>query len=101
MYDFHYNFIKNHCDAEQLFTNTDSLTYEIKPEDVYEEFFKHKHLFNFSNYPKNLNFFNENNKKVIGKIKDLPEGKIIGKCVGLKSKMYSIKKTLMVKNLIR
>ena len=30
-------------------------------------------------------------KKVIGKIKDVPEGKIIGKCVGLKSKMYSIK----------
>ena len=62
-----------------------------KSKDVYEEFFKHKHLFNFSNYPKNLNFFNENNKKVIGKIKDVPEGKINGKCVGLKSKMYSIK----------
>ena len=30
MYDFHYNFIKKHFDAEFLFTDTDSLTYEIK-----------------------------------------------------------------------
>ena len=57
MYDFHYNFIKKHFDAELLFTDTDSLTYEIKSEDVYEEFFKHKHLFDFSNYPKDSKFF--------------------------------------------
>ena len=37
-------------DAE-LFTDTDSLTYETKSEDVYEEFFKYKHLFDFSNSP--------------------------------------------------
>ena len=36
MYDFHYSFIKKHFDAELLFTDTDSLTYEIKSEDVYE-----------------------------------------------------------------
>ena len=53
MYDFRYNFIiKKHFVDELLFTETDSLTYEIKSEDVYEEFFKHKHLFDFSNYPK-------------------------------------------------
>ena len=57
MYDFHYNFIKKHFDAELLFTDTDSLTYEIKSEDVYEEFFKHKHLLDFSNYPKDSKFF--------------------------------------------
>ena len=44
MYDFHYNFIKKHFDAELLFTDTDSLTYQIKSKDVYEEFFKQKHL---------------------------------------------------------
>ena len=38
MYDFHYNFIKKHFDAEFLFTDTDSLTYEIKSEDVSEKF---------------------------------------------------------------
>ena len=31
--------LKKHFDAELLFTDTDSLTYEIKSEDVYEEFF--------------------------------------------------------------
>ena len=91
MYDFHYNFIKKHFDAELLFTDTDSLSYEIKSEDVYEEFFKHKHLFDFSNYPKDSNFFDETNKKVVGKMKYELEGKIIDEFVGLKSKIYSIK----------
>ena len=40
MYNFHYNFIKKNFDAELLFADTDSLTYEIKSEDVYEEFFR-------------------------------------------------------------
>ena len=30
MYDFYYKFIKKNFDAELLFTDTDSLTYEIK-----------------------------------------------------------------------
>ena len=67
MYDFHYNFIRKNFDAELLFTDTDSLTYEIKSEDVYEEFFKQKHLFDFSNYPKDSKFFDPTNKTVIGK----------------------------------
>ena len=32
MYDFHYNFIKKNFSAELLFTDTHSLTYEIKSE---------------------------------------------------------------------
>ena len=52
LYDFHYNFIKKHFDAELLFTDTDSLTYGIKSEDAYENFFKDKHLFDLSNYSK-------------------------------------------------
>ena len=47
MYDFHYNFIKKLFDAAVLFTDTDSLTYEIKSEDVYEEFFKQKQIQSF------------------------------------------------------
>ena len=50
MYDFHYNFIKKHFVNELLFTQTVLL--EIKSEDVYEKFFKHKHLFDISNYPR-------------------------------------------------
>ena len=75
-----------------LFTDRDSLTYEIKSENVYKEFFKWKDLLDFSNYSKDSKFFNETNKKVIGKMKDGFGGVIVIKFVGLKSKMYSIKK---------
>ena len=40
MYNFYYNFIKKNFNAELLFTDTDSLAYEIKSENVYEQFFK-------------------------------------------------------------
>ena len=92
MYNFHHDFIKKNFDAELLFTETDSLTYEIKSENVYEEFFKWKDLFDFSNYSKDSKFFNETNKKVIGKMKDEFGGVIVDEFVGLKSKMYSMKK---------
>ena len=70
IYYFHYNFIKKNFNAELLFTDTDSLTYEIKSENAYEEFFKWKDLFDFSNYLKDSKFFDDANKKVIGKMKD-------------------------------
>ena len=44
MYDFHYNFIKKNFVAELLFADTDSLAYEIKSKNVYEEFYKWKDL---------------------------------------------------------
>ena len=91
MFDFHYNFIKNNLDAKLLFTDTDSLTYKIKSENVYEEFFKWKDLFDFSNYSKDSKFFDEI-KKVISKMKDEFGGVIVIEFVGLKSKMYSMKK---------
>ena len=48
-------------------------------------------MFDFSNCPKDLKFFDETNKKAIAKMKDESEGKIIDEFVGLKSKMYSMK----------
>ena len=75
-----------------LFPDTDNLIYEIKSEDSYEEFFKWKDLFDFSNYPKDSKFFNEANKKVIGKMKDEFSGVIVDEFAGLKSKVYFIKK---------
>ena len=93
MYDFHYNFIKKNFDAELLFTDIDSLTYEIKSENVYEKCFKWKDLFDFSNYSKDLKFFDETNKNVIGKMKDEFGGVNVVEFLGLKSKMYSMKKT--------
>ena len=57
MHDFRYNFIKKNFDAILLFTNTDSLTYEMKSENVYEKLFKWKDLFDFSNYSEHSKFF--------------------------------------------
>ena len=37
MYDFHYNFVKKHFSAKLLFTDADSLTYEIKSGNIYKE----------------------------------------------------------------
>ena len=92
MYDFHYNFIKKNFNAELLFTDTDSFTCEIKSDNVYEEFYKWKDLFDFSNYLKDSRFYDESNKKVIGKMKDEYGGVTIDEFIRLKSKMYSIKK---------
>ena len=68
------------------------MIYEIKSESIYEEFFKWKGLLDFSNYSKDLKFFDDTNKTVIGKMKDEYGGLIINQFIGLKSKMYSIKK---------
>ena len=65
VYDFHYNFIEKNFNAELLFTDTDSLTYQIKSEDIYQEFFKRKNLFDFSNYSKDSKFFHVTNKKLL------------------------------------
>ena len=91
MYDFHYNYIKSKYGgkARLLFTDTDSLTYEIEADDVYQDFWKDKNLFDNSDYPKNSPFYNNVNKKVIGKFKDEAAGMPIVEFVGLRSKMYS------------
>ena len=100
MYDFHYNFIKKNVNTELLFTDADSLDYEIKSENAYEEVSKWKDQLDFGSYSKDSKFYGEMNKKVIGKIEDEFGGIIVSEFIGLKSKMYSIKK-LLVKNIIQ
>ena len=77
MHEFHYKYIKSKFDAKLLFTDTDSLVCEIKTEDVYEDFYQDKNLFDFSDYPLNSTFFDPANKKAIGKMKDEFNRKII------------------------
>ena len=91
MYDFHYNYIKDKYKekAKLLFTDTDSLTYEIEADDVYLDFYNDKHKFDNSDYPKSSPYFDDTNKKVIGKFKDEAAGVPIHEFVGLRSKMYS------------
>ena len=90
MYDFHYNNVKIKYDAKLFFTDTDSLVYEIKTNDCYEDFYKDKDSFDFGDYPQDSKFFDLVNKKVIGKMKGEFKGKIISGFVALKSKMYSL-----------
>ena len=91
MYDFHYNYIKKKYNnrARLLFTDTDSLTYEIEAEDVYKDFWNNKDMFENSDYPESSPYYCNANKKIIGKFKDEACGIPITKFIGLMSKMYS------------
>ena len=91
MYDFHYNYIKQKygSKAKLLFTDTDSLTYEIETSDVYQDFWNDKNKFDNSDYPEDSPYFNKENKTVIGKFKDEVSGVPIREFIGLRSKMYS------------
>ena len=96
MYDFHYNYIKNKYDdrAKLLFTDTDSLAYEIKTEDFYADIAGDvERLFDTSDYPKDhpSGIKVGVNKKVIGMFKDEAAGKQIEEFVGLRAKLYSYK----------
>ena len=84
------NLMLIYCVETVSVIQTNSLIYEIKSKDVYEEFFKYKHLFDLSNYPKDLKFFDSANEMVVGKMKDEFKRIPINKFIGLKSKIYCI-----------
>ena len=89
MYEFHYDYIKNKYgnNSRLLFTDTDSLMYEIKTEDVYKDLSNGKEMFDFSNYSTRSKYYNSN-KLVVGKMKDETAGFAIKAFAGLKPKMY-------------
>ena len=55
--------MKRKYNANLLFTDTDSLVYEVETNDVYEGFYKNKNLFDFSYYLENSKLFDPINKK--------------------------------------
>ena len=94
MFDFHYNYIKPKYgnNAKLLFTDTDSLFYEIQTKDFYKDISGDvKNRFDTSDYPENhpSGIPTGLNKKVLGMFKDEAAGKIIKEFVGLRSKLYS------------
>ena len=96
MYDFHYKYIKPMYKnkAKLLFTDTDSLMYEIETEDFYKDISGDvKDRFDTSDYPDRhpSGIPTGENKKVLGMFKDETAGKIIKEFVGLRAKMYSYK----------
>ena len=70
MYEFHYDYIKNKYgnNSRLLFTDTDSLMYEIKTKDVYKDFSSNKEVFDFSNYSTKSKYYYNSNKLVVGKM---------------------------------
>ena len=97
MFDFHYNFIQkkySYKKARLLFTDTDSLMYELKTDDFYADILADiREKFDTSEYPQDhkSGILTGVNKKVIGKFKDEVAGKQITKFVGLRPKLYSFK----------
>ena len=96
MYDFHYNYIKQKYGdkAKLLFTDTDSLMYEIQTEDFYKDISADvKRRFDTSDYPPNhpSGIPSGFNKKVLGMFKDEAGGKVVDEFVGLRANLYSYK----------
>ena len=71
--------------------------YEIKTEDVYEDFSNNKEMFDVSNYSTMLKYYDNSNILVVGKMKDETVGVAIEELVGylrhsmnrIQSKYYS------------
>ena len=91
MYEFHYDYMKKkYSQCRLLFTDTDSLCYDIQTKDIYEDMKEDADLFDTSDYPKEHFLYSDVNKKVVGKMKDECAGVPIEEFVGLRSKMYSL-----------
>ena len=92
MYNFHYKYIKSKYNekAKLLFTDTDSLCYQIDTHDVYVDMRENSHIFDTSNFPTDHFLFSDKNKKVPGKFKDECPNAPPREFVGLKPKMYSL-----------
>ena len=91
MCNFHHNYIKKKYNNKTrlLFTDTDSLTYEIETEYVHRNFWNDKERFDNGDYPDNSPYFNKTNKKVMSIFKDEDSGIPIFEFISLRSKMYS------------
>ena len=70
MYEFHYYHMKQKYPGDRLqllFTDTDSLTYKIKTDDIYQDMeIDANEKYDFSAYPLDHPFFSNLNKKKIG-----------------------------------
>ena len=66
MYNVHYYVIKKQYGnkAKLLFADTDSLCYEIKTKDIYDDMYKNKDLYDFSDYSDDHEYYISNNLKI-------------------------------------
>jgi hypothetical protein len=93
MYAFHYDVIMKrygHERAKLLFTDTDSLCYELRTDNFYADVLADRFHYDTSDYPEDHPCYRVANRKVLGKFKDECNGKQPREFVGLRAKMYSI-----------
>ena len=96
MYEFHYDYMVPKYGLEKLklcYMDTDSLVYDIKTEDFYEDIADDVPArFDTSGYCLNQPLPVGLNKKVIGLMKNELGGKIMTEFVALRPKLYSYRK---------
>ena len=92
MYRFHYDVMlaKYGLDCRLLFTDTDSLCYSIRTDDLYDDMTTFSDHLDTSSYPKDHPLYSPRNAKVLGKFKDECHGIAPLEFVGLRAKMYSL-----------
>lgn len=92
IHDFRYNYMvsKYGSRSNLLFTETDSLCYDVKTDDLYREFLQDLEYFDTSEYPSEHFLHSERNKKVLAKMKDETHGVPIEEFIGLRPKMHSV-----------
>ena len=98
MYKFHYDVMKvKYPEALMMKTDTDSLLYYVKTDDIYKDFKNDVSIqkeMEFSNYPKNHFLYNCDRKKQVGLFQDeCVDGKllVISEYIGLRAKSYANK----------
>ena len=102
MYQFHYDVMKPYYGdrAKLLYTDTDSLVYDIQTEDIFKDMLERNEYYDFSNFKSDHPIFNElseeekknlqeKNDAIPCKYKDELEGNVIKEFAAVKPKMYS------------
>ena len=67
-----------------MFTDTDSLMYEMKSKDVFEDFNKYEEMFDVRNFSSKSKYYDLSSKLIVGEMKDEIIGVAINEFVGLK-----------------
>ena len=91
MTDFHYKTIHNNFEGRYnlLYSDTDSVVYSIKHDDIYEWIKQNKQYFDMSD-SKRPELKDNTNKKVLGKMKDEMNSLLMTEFLALNPKVYSI-----------
>ena len=86
LHKFHYDYIKNkyEVNSKLLFTDTDSLIYEMKTKDVFEDISNYEEMFGFRNFSSKSKYYYHLSKLVVGEVKDEVHGVAVKEFVGLK-----------------